>query len=89
MDGGASRSDIAVVVARNFLSAEIEGMSMLDSPKDACRRVRRWIEAKEQGSHQVRKRSRARLYSSRREIDQKIMNRKTNESYWNKGESWR
>lgn len=29
MDGGAARSDIAVVEARKFLSAEIEGMSKL------------------------------------------------------------
>jgi len=89
MDGGAGRLDIAVVEARNFLSAEIEGMSVLDSPKDACGRVRRWIDTKEQGCHQVRERSRVRLYSSRREIDRKIINSKTKKSDWNKGDSWK
>jgi molybdopterin biosynthesis enzyme MoaB len=33
MDGGAGRFDIAVVEARKFLSAEIEGMSKLVEKK--------------------------------------------------------
>lgn len=40
MDGGAGRSDMAVVEARKFLSAKIGGMSKLADPMCACLRFR-------------------------------------------------